>query len=502
MAKKVGKTQKIQTVTLVNLTGGMNVAKSQEFLKEDECVNLENFEFDVEGDKLRTRRGLGSPLHSFDSAVTYIYNDYEMNDFFIFLKNKKIYRYEFGKIPQYIGTLNGNAERPTCTKFGGNVLIASGSKLQKYNYQTLSEISQSPNADIVFNRSGRVVVSKSGQDLLIYSAIGDEEDWHENSNDDSARKDVNVGYKDGGDIIGIAELATDLLVFKNNGIIYTVQNEPSDWNIMALGNKSDFISRHACINLGKDVVFMSTTGLKSYATSMAYANFEPKDIGEKCNPIIKKRVDKPFISDLRRSKQLLVSGDSRGTIFVYHYALKAFSKWTFPGEVTSVCENRYRVLVAMNDSDTSGKIYELSFNNKTDNGKVIHQEILSGEMRDTHDMNVYRTYVDVLSTVKGTADISVNKVTMHHSWEPSDETKEFKTQIRDTKLQFKFETDTNIIFKFVSFDIVMERESMVSQNSGGSSRRGSGFGAKKKSSSSHDDFLKGISGSGGSPYGA
>lgn len=123
-------------------------------------------------------------------------------------------------------------------------------------------------------------------------------------------------------------------------------------------------------------------------------------------------------------------------------------------------------------------------------------------MRDTHDMNVYRTYVDVLSTVKGTADISVNKVTMHHSWEPSDETKEFKTQIRDTKLQFKFETDTNIIFKFVSFDIVMERESMVSQNSGGSSRRGSGFGAKKKSSSSHDDFLKGISGSGGSPYGA
>ena len=58
-------------------------------------------------------------------------------------------------------------------------------------------------------------ISKSGQDLLIYSAIGDEEDWHENSNDDSARKDVNVGYKDGGDIIGVAELATDLLVFKN-----------------------------------------------------------------------------------------------------------------------------------------------------------------------------------------------------------------------------------------------------------------------------------------------
>ena len=58
MAKKVGKSQRIQTVTLVDLTGGMNVAKSPEFLKQNECVNLENFEFDIEGDKLRTRLSL------------------------------------------------------------------------------------------------------------------------------------------------------------------------------------------------------------------------------------------------------------------------------------------------------------------------------------------------------------------------------------------------------------------------------------------------------------
>ncbi len=41
MAKKVGKSQRIQTVTLVDLTGGMNVAKSPEFLKQNECVNLD-----------------------------------------------------------------------------------------------------------------------------------------------------------------------------------------------------------------------------------------------------------------------------------------------------------------------------------------------------------------------------------------------------------------------------------------------------------------------------
>lgn len=500
MAKKVGKSQRIHTVSLLDLTGGMNVAKSPEFLQQNECVNLENFEFDIEGDKLRTRRGLGSPLHTFGSAITHIYNDYEMNDFFIFLKNKEIYRYEFGKVPQFIGKLNGNAGRPVCTKFGGNVLIASGNKLQKYNYQTLSTIMESPNADIVFSRSGRVVVSKSGQDLLIYSAIGDEEDWHENSNDDSARKDVNVGYKDGGDILAVTELATDLLVFKSNGLIYTVQNEPSDWNITVLGSKSDFITRHACTNLGKDVVFMSTTGLKSYATSMTYANFEPKDIGEKCNPLIKRRVDNPFIFDLRRSKQLIVSGDSRNIVYVYHYGLKAFSKWVFPYNITNVCENRYHVLVSMNENDNRGSLYELSWDNTKDNNTVIHQEILSMEVRDTHQMNVYRTYIDVMANTSGTGDISINDTVIHHSWTVDEQQKEYKSQIRSPKLQFKFETDDTIIFKFVSFDIVKESEALVSQGSSSSSRRSTGFGAKK-SSSSHDDFLKGSGSSNKNPYG-
>lgn len=501
MAKKVGKSQRIKTVTLVDLTGGMNVARSPEFLPENECVKLENFEFDIEGDKLRTRRGLGAPLHLFTSQVTHVYNDYEMNDFFIFLKNRKVYRYEFGKTPQLIGTLNGDSERPTCCKFGGNLLIASGSKLQKYNYQELTEITTSPNADIVFERFGRVVVTKTGQDLLIYSAIGNEEDWHENSNDDSARKDVNVGYKDGGDILGVAQLATDLLVFKSNGIIYNVQNEPSEWNITPLGQKSDFISRHALTNLSKDVVFMSTTGLKSYSTSMSYANFEPKDIGDKCNPLLKKQVDNPFVSDLRRTKQLVVSGNSGNTLFVYHYGLKAFSMWTFPGDIMSVCENRYHVLVAMNTGAESGGIYELSWKNTTDNGEPIYQEIITGQLRDTHEMNVYRTYIDIEAKVPGSGRIHINNEVINHSWISKEQQKEFKSQIRAPILQFMFDTTSPIIFKFVSFDIVMERESMVSEGSSkAGGKRGSGFGAKKKSSK-HDDFLKNLHGAGRNPYG-
>ena len=92
------KLKKNITVKLDDLTGGMNIAKSPEFIKDNEVVHLENMEFDVVGSKLRARRGLSTPLASFNSPVTHIYNDYEMNDFFVFLENIEVYRYEFGKV--------------------------------------------------------------------------------------------------------------------------------------------------------------------------------------------------------------------------------------------------------------------------------------------------------------------------------------------------------------------------------------------------------------------
>ncbi len=89
------------------------------------------------------------------------------------------------------------------TKWKGLSPIASGDKLQEYNYQTLKTIDTSQVC--VFTRASRVVVAKTGSDLLIYSAVGDVNRWH--SNDASARKDVNIGYGDGGDIVGIARIS-------------------------------------------------------------------------------------------------------------------------------------------------------------------------------------------------------------------------------------------------------------------------------------------------------
>ena len=92
----------------------MNVSKNKLDLGGYEAQLIENMEFDVEGQKLSTRRGLGAPIYTFESDILYIWNDYELNLFLVFLKNKNIYKYEYGKTATLIGQLNGSTDTHPC----------------------------------------------------------------------------------------------------------------------------------------------------------------------------------------------------------------------------------------------------------------------------------------------------------------------------------------------------------------------------------------------------
>lgn len=505
MAKKVGKNSRVKTFSMSDLTGGINLAVAPERLRENECVKLDNFEFDFEGNKLKTRRGLSNPLFSLDNDgspdnITYVYNDYELNTVYCFTKSKKIYKYEHHDSPKFIGVLNGN-DIPACCKFGGALFIASGSHLQRYAGDSVEVIADSPECNIVIERFGRLLVTMSGSDNFVYSGVGDYKMWTENPNDLASSQVIEVGYKDGGDIVGIYPLATDIICFKSNGYIYNVANEPDNWYITLVGKNSDYLSRRAVLNLGNDVVYLSRVGLRSMASSNEYGNFARKDIGEKCNPGIKTRVDRPWLSDLRRSKQLIISGDSRNTVWVYHYAIQAFTTWTFPYPVTSIAETVDHVYVAMEN-----KLYELSWNNRKDynykTGKYqgIPQIILSKRLVDTNIMTAYRENIRVKSPDKGTSTIAVNDVEWDWDWDQLDQRDEFKTQIRDFELQFKFETEDPIEMDYFTVDVVMQTEAMVTDKGDG----GLADKVKKRKKSRRggsDPFLENVKKKGKSPYG-
>lgn len=74
-----------------------------------------------------------------------------------------------------------------------------------------------PVCDMVFQRSARLCTSLSGSDRLTLSAVGDRFTWAVDDDDKSKGAWLDVGY---GDIIAVVPLATDRLIFKNNGMIY------------------------------------------------------------------------------------------------------------------------------------------------------------------------------------------------------------------------------------------------------------------------------------------
>lgn len=508
MAKKVGKNQRVRPFSLTDLTGGINLASAPDKLKENECTKLVNFEFDIEGNKLRTRRGLTRPLCEFPDRICHIYDDYEMNTLIVFTRKEegfpvvkveqKAYEYIYGKKPKYLGTLTG-PNIPVCCKFDGAVFIASGGKLQRYAQKELETVEESVRCNIVIERFGRLLTTMTGSDDFVYSGIGDYKSWVENPNDLASSRVIEIGYKDGGDIVGIYPLSTDIICFKSNGHIYNVANEPDDWYISMIAKNSDFVGRRAVANLGKDVVYLSLVGLRAVSTSAEYGNFAKKDIGEKANPGIKKRVDRPWISDLRRYKQLIISGASDNEVYVYHYALGAFTTWYFPTEIMGIVETKNYTFVA-----TRNQLCELKRRRYKDYDGVleedvkIRQEILSRKLLDTNIMTAYRENIRVKSPAEGHADIKVNDIPIPWDWGKTNQMAEFKTQIRDYELQFGLTTDDPIELDYFTIDVIMSYETMVTEKS----NSGLGKRTKKKGRrGGSDPFLENLKKKGKSPYG-
>lgn len=469
--------------------------------KENRAQVIENMEFDSEGERLISRRGLGSPLYTFPADIFYIWYDYGLNNYIVFLKNKNVYTYEFGKTPTFIGTINGDVtHKPQLARFtnanGTKLLISSGSKLQYYEYSgtSINTNEQMPECDEVMERFSRVLVTHSSTNNIKYSGVLDPMNWTENSNDASAMKDLDVG--DVSAVVGIYPLASELIVFKANGRIYKIANEPEDWNVTLVGTDSDFIARDAMTNLGEDVVYFSRQGLRSLQTTETYGNFKSQEIGEAMNPEMKKDTGAPWLFKSQRTHQLFVNPNNGQVIYVYHYQLGAFTKWIFPRPIQTIAEGTEKTLVGCGK-----ELFELSSSNHTDvvAGKEnkIHQRIVSAILGDLNVMTLYRSHLIIDSEDAGTAKLTVNDVSWDWNWTKEKQREEFKTQIRADKMTFTFETDDIIVWHLWAAVIVQQYVTMTSE--GTSSGRGSSW--SKGSSWGQGTFDGSVSDSDGSPYG-
>lgn len=361
-----------QSITFSSLVGGINISQAPEQIDLSELQEAQNFIYARDSKRLTGRAGLGLLYTmSDDEGIRDMWYDVDTNLLLCFTNKNRAYRYIIGQEPEYIGELTGSYE-PTCAKFMDKVWIASGGKLQYYDYTqngTLQTVSSSPTCNLVFQRFARIAVSMEGTDGFYLSGIGDGTDWEEDINRADKNQWLEVGYGDSGTIVAIVPLATDIIFIKSNGKIYQLSGdaEPSNWQVTEIANNTDIAGTRCAVNIGNSVIFQSIRGLKTLSAVMEYGNIQTSDIGDKFNGLITENMYEPRFFHLQRHCMILIRPTSNYRYFVaYNYLLGSATTLLFNVPVNSIVETTDDIIVA-----SEGKLYSWSSQYLDDDGEPI-----------------------------------------------------------------------------------------------------------------------------------
>ena len=268
-----------QQVLQSDFTGGLNTSCFDSDIAANELSLCTNMEVDRNTGLLRTCKGLRK-LCKINVDVTNAAYDVLNKTFLLFTEDYHVYATTDFLRVEDIGQLTGK-EKVVTTLWESGVIIASGGQLQYYDGTELKTLTTSPShCKGAYTRSGRVLTFDDG-DQVLYSGIGDETNWKQESNDPSTALFAQIGYKVGGKIMGAINLSSDILFIKDNGMVFRLQNEYPDWKISELGRNIYCRSTTGFTNIGDNVIILGNSTLQSITTTQDYGDMKPANIGQK-----------------------------------------------------------------------------------------------------------------------------------------------------------------------------------------------------------------------------
>lgn len=406
MAKLVSKHANQQNLLMTDFSGGLNLLKAGELIGSTEVQLAENFEMDYVSGAIKTTSGFASV---YDAGII-IDTVFPVNDnTFLFTSNRDVYFTDF-VTKTHIGTLTGFV-RPVYCWFGDDIIIASGGKLQRFFNNELTTITTSRDADFVFVRFGRVVITKRGTDELTYSSIGDcvsAQAWIQNPNDDSTSKYIQIGYKDAGDIVAVVPLMQDLIVFKSNHKIFRVQGHFPDWSVSEVSSNGFCSSFASAIQVQNDVFFLGVRGFCSLSSVVEYGDFQQVDIGVNVNHFLQYNLEPSAkIWYLPLKKQVWILPQQTGTIFIYSLISKSFTTRKMVDPPNDVFYFNNDVFIARGN-----KILQMRDDIATDDGTLIECNLRTKIYVAPHEFLVKRFVVALQNNIIGNAQATIGRLFM------------------------------------------------------------------------------------------
>ena len=262
-----------QVVEYRDFSGGLNTSNASEMIAHNELAKAINVEIDKSTGLLKTVPGTKTLYESKDKDFTDIFYD-KINDVFIVCdSDKNIYGWD-GEILFEISAgskLSGNIP-PTFCLWESGVLIASGGKLQYCKRDRIETMSNSPaECNGVFVRDGRVWVY--AKDRLYTSAVGDEESWATNPNDSSSGQWLDIGYKDGGNIVGVVSLSSDIIIVKDNGHVFRLSGSYPNWVVKEISREVSCRGYRASVGLINNAVILGDSFMQAISTTEEYGEW-------------------------------------------------------------------------------------------------------------------------------------------------------------------------------------------------------------------------------------
>lgn len=342
-----------QIIEYRDFSGGLNTSNASEMIQQNELAKAVNVQIDQSTGLLKTVSGMDTIYTDSEKTFDELIYDSIGDTFLLITRDGAVYSLSRSDADGVIidphetveltsvGQLTGNG-RVASAAWEDGVIIASGGKLQYYHNATLETIDESPEVcKGAFVKDGRVWTF--WDDEIHASRVGDEHDWVNEPNDDSSSQWLQIGYKDGGDIVGVCSLSSDTLVFKDNHHAYRIAGSYPDWAVKEVGRSIDCKALDCCLSVGNGVITLGDARMQAVNVTEEYGDMKATEISIKVSADIRALGEAKlrYVSPLN---QVWILNNNTDTFLFYDIGCQGFFHRRYRGlarDVVSIQDDIY-----------------------------------------------------------------------------------------------------------------------------------------------------------------
>lgn len=445
-------------ITRTDFSGGLNTSTNADGITENQLLVAENVEVERNSGRLKTVAGTVDIFLSSYIISAAMYDEINKVILLVFTnKSVHIFNLLTGTVSNSVGTLNGDLY-PVCESWENGLLIATGGKLQYFNGTTLQTLTDSSNSDFVYSRASRVLTT-SPDNFIRYSGVGDETNWSENTNDMSSSKFVEVGYKDGGHVVGMVNLSQDVLIIKDNRRVYRLSGEFPNWSINEVSRNVECSGRLSFCAVADSVFILGKNEVQVMQTTQSYGDVKPQNVASLVMNEIQKLPNNAIVRYVPPLNQVWFIGYG-GSIMLYDLNVNAWYKRKFNSHVVDVIPVGDEVFVVK--ADRISRLDETIF---FDCGIAMQWKFQAQRLISQHAYLLKRSQISIIpySALLYTGQISVGAVRLSFPI-PARNIKIYKNHSRIYKNHTKICLSARRRFTYMKQDLIYDNLTPVFGN--------------------------------------